>query len=89
MTDKPDFPADVPATPPTPGKTQPIPPEMPPAQVPTPEIMPTPTPHPGGPPGHSCRPSLGVYSSIVIFLAAEAVKPAVEIEASHQHGQHQ
>ena len=37
MNDKPDFPADVPATPPVPGKTQPIPPEMPPSQVPTPE----------------------------------------------------
>jgi len=51
MNDKPDFPVDVPPTPPTPGKTQPIPPEMPPAQVPTPEIMPTPTPHPVGPGG--------------------------------------
>ncbi len=30
MIDKPDFPADVPATPPTPGKTDPIPPEIPP-----------------------------------------------------------
>ncbi len=51
MTDKPDFPADVPQTPPAPGKTDPIPPEMPPAPIPTPEIMPTPTPHPGGPGG--------------------------------------
>jgi hypothetical protein len=51
MSDKPEFPADVPTTPPTPGKTQPIPPEMPPAQIPTPEIMPTPAPHPAGPGG--------------------------------------
>jgi hypothetical protein len=51
MNDKPDFPADVPATPPVPGKTEPIPPEMPPSQSPTPEIMPPPTPHPGEPGG--------------------------------------
>ncbi|CAN5245964.1 hypothetical protein BH10PSE6_BH10PSE6_49040 [soil metagenome] len=51
MSDKPDYPVDIPLTPPMPGKTQPIPPEMPPAQPPTPEIMPPPTPHPGGPPG--------------------------------------
>ena len=51
MTDKPEFPTDVPATPPTPGKTEPIPPEMPPAQIPVPEIMPPPTPHPIGPGG--------------------------------------
>jgi len=51
MNDKPDFPTEVPATPPAPGKTQPIPPEMPPSQNPTPEVMPTPPPHPGEPGG--------------------------------------
>ena len=51
MNDKPKYPADVPATPPTPGKTEPIPPEMPPAPTPTPEIMPPPTPHPSEPGG--------------------------------------
>jgi len=51
MADKPDRPADVPPSPPTPGKTDPIPPEMPPPEVPVPEILPPPTPHPGGPPG--------------------------------------
>jgi hypothetical protein len=51
MPDKPDPQPDIPATPPTPGKTQPLPPEMPPAGIPTPEVFPTPTPHPGGPAG--------------------------------------